>query len=68
VTAPRDTGELLAVPPEERLEVDDHLPSEDNEDQFADVSGVPDGEYVELSTASEDEPVGWPEDEEEEEV
>lgn len=63
---PRDTGDLLEVPEDQRLDVDDHLPEEDNVDQFADVSDVPDGEYVELSTASEDEPVGWYEDDEEE--
>lgn len=61
----RDTGDLLAVPREERLDHDDHLPEEDNVDQFADVSDVPDGQYVQLSTASDDEPVGWPDDEEE---
>lgn len=63
---PRDTGDLLEVPEDQRLDVDDHLPEEDNVDQFADVSDVPDGEYVELSTSSEDEPVGWYEDDEEE--
>lgn len=62
----RDTGDLLAVSREERLDHDDYLPEEDNIDQFADVSDVPDGEYVELSTASDDEPVGWPHEDEEE--
>ena len=51
----RDIGEALAVPEEERLEVDDYVESEVNEDEGADLSGVPDGEYHELSTATPDE-------------
>lgn len=63
MSEPRDTGEVLEVPENERLDHDVYFPEEDNEDAFADLSNVPDGEYVELSTASQDEPVGWPEDE-----
>lgn len=66
MSEPRDTGEQLEVPAHERLDHDDYLPEEDNSDAFADLSAVPDGEYKELSTASSDEPVGWPGDEEDE--
>lgn len=60
----QDTGDFLKVSEEERLDFDDCLDEESNEDEFADYSEVPDGQYVELSTASADEPVGWPEEEE----
>lgn len=66
MSEPRDTGELLEVPEDQRLDEDDYLPEEDNEDAFADLSSVPDGKYVKLSTASDDEPVGWVDDEEDE--
>jgi hypothetical protein len=54
-TEPRDIGDVLEVPRDQRLAIDDHLPSEVNDDEFADLSSVPDGEVVVLSTAHLDE-------------
>lgn len=54
-TTPEDIGDLLAVPEEERRDVD---PSpEYNADAGFDIEVVPDGVYHELSTASDDEPI-----------
>jgi hypothetical protein len=50
-----DTGVLLEVPKSQQLEEDDPAYEDDNEDQFTDLSGVPDGEVVTLSTAHLDE-------------
>lgn len=51
-----DIGDHLEVPAEERLDVDDYVKVEANEDEMIfDFSDVPDGEIVELSTATPDE-------------
>jgi hypothetical protein len=50
-----DTGVLLEVPKSQQLDEDDPAYEDDNEDQFTDLSGVPDGEVVTLSTADLDE-------------
>lgn len=51
-----DTGDFLEVPEGQRLDHDDFVPNEVNADEFqTDFSHVPDGEEVELSTASLDE-------------
>lgn len=51
-----DIGTYLEVPEEERQDTDEFVPEEVNEDEFRyDFSDVPDGEYVELSTATPDE-------------
>lgn len=64
----QDTGDFLEVPEDQRLEVDDPEHEEPNEDEFVDYAPItPDGDYVELSTADEDEPVGIELDEEEQE-
>lgn len=55
VGAEIDTGTLLEVPPSEQLEVDNPEFEDANEDEYFDVSDVPDGEIVVLSTASLDE-------------
>jgi hypothetical protein len=36
-TEPRDIGDVLEVPRDQRLAIDDHLPSEVNDDEFADL-------------------------------
>lgn len=46
-----DTGTIMHVPEDQRLEVDDSPPGEINADQYADLAGVPLGEVVTLSTA-----------------
>lgn len=49
---PEDIGDILHVPEDQRLDVDDTPDNEVNEDEFqTDFSDVPDGEVVELSTA-----------------
>ena len=53
----KDTGDFLEVPEDERLDEDTYVPGEVNEDEFQDLSWVPDGDYVELSTAGDDEPL-----------
>jgi hypothetical protein len=50
-----DIGDFLAVPEEERLDVDPA--PEYNADAGFDVQVVPDGEYRELSTSAEEEPI-----------
>lgn len=50
-----DIGDYLGVPEEERLDVDPD--PEFNADAGFDVQVVPDGEYKELSTAHESEPI-----------
>lgn len=52
----QDIGDLLEVPKAQRLDVDDASFEDANEDEFADLSSVPDGELVTLSTASLDDP------------
>lgn len=52
----KDTGDLLEVPESERKTEDEFLEDEVNDDEFA-ILNVPAGEYVELSTASPDEPI-----------
>ena len=58
----QDIGDFLEVPEDQRYEVDEADPEQENEDQFADLSHVPDGDYVVLSTASDDEPIGFEEE------
>ena len=53
----KDIGDYLEVPEDQRAAVDDHPVEEVNLDEFTDLSGVPEGEYVELSTAGDDEPL-----------
>jgi hypothetical protein len=50
-----DIGTLLEVPEGQRLEVDDPAQEDPNDDEGGDVSDVPDGEVVRLSTADLDE-------------
>lgn len=50
-----DIGDYLAVPEEEQKDVDPN--PEYNADAGFDINVVPDGEYVELSTADDDEPI-----------
>ena len=50
-----DTGDHAEVPEDERLDEDDYVEEEVNEDEHNyDFSDVPDGEEVELSTANLD--------------
>lgn len=50
-----DTGDALHVPEEERLDHDDFVEEEVNEDELQEgFAEVPDGEYVELETADLD--------------
>ncbi len=49
----QDIGHLLDVPADQRLDVDPT--PQYNADSGFDIEVVPDGEYVELSTASHDE-------------
>ena len=51
----KDIGDYLEVPEEERQDVDPD--PEFNADAGFDVNVVPDGDYKELSTASDDEPI-----------
>jgi hypothetical protein len=51
----QDTGDFLEVPESERLDEDIWEPEDVSPDEFEDMRDVPDGEYVELSTASLDE-------------
>ncbi len=51
----KDIGHYLEVPESEREDTDP--PPEYNADAGFDVQVVPDGVYVELSTASDDEPL-----------
>lgn len=49
---PQDTGDLLEVPVKDRLEEDDFVLEEVNEDEHrTDFTDVPDGNVVTLSTA-----------------
>lgn len=50
-----DTGTFLDVPEGDRLDYDDVEFEDPNEDEGWDMSNVPDGEIVELSTAFLDE-------------
>lgn len=50
----KDTGDLLEVSKEERLSEDDPAHEDPNTDEFADLSSVPDGEVIYLSTAKRD--------------
>lgn len=52
---PRDIGDFTEVPQDRQLDVDPT--PEYNADAGFDIEMVPDGEYVELSTASADEPL-----------
>lgn len=56
MTQPRDTGDLLAVPEDQRLDVDPDPAEvgEENEDAFTTDYGLDEGEDVELG----DEPEG----------
>lgn len=49
-----DIGDLLEVPEDQRLERDDDIASERNDDEWSDLSSVPDGVPVTLSTADLD--------------
>ena len=50
----QDTGDFLEVPEDQQLEEDDYVPEEDNRDEFEDLSSVPAGAYVVLSTAGDE--------------
>ena len=50
---PKDIGQLLEVPEDERRDVDPT--PQYNADAGFDIEVVPDGEYVELSTVGQDE-------------
>lgn len=50
-----DIGTLMEVPKSQQLDVDDPSFEDANVDEFADLSSVPDGEVVVLSTAHLDE-------------
>lgn len=63
---PRDIGEYLDVPEGEREDVDPA--PEYNADAGFDVQVVPDGIYRELSTAADDEPVAYEDEEPEDNV
>lgn len=53
VSDQEDIGTILEVPEDQRLDVDpDDEPA--NEDEGVDMSQVPDGEVVKLSTAEEE--------------
>lgn len=58
----QDTGDFLEVPEDQRYDIDDPDHEDANEDEFADLSHIPDGDYVVLSTASDDEPIGFEEE------
>lgn len=55
MSEPRDIGDVLEVPEDQRLDIDDYPDDEVNADEFTDLSDVPEGEPVDLSTASLDE-------------
>lgn len=53
-----DTGDLLAVPEDQRLDHDDFVPDEVNPDEGrVDFSDVDEGDVVVLDTAEDDSPV-----------
>lgn len=56
----RDIGTVLAVPEDEREQVDPNPADvgEENDDAGADLSHVPEGEWVDLSSSDDEEPVG----------
>lgn len=59
----RDIGHYLEVPEDQRQDVDS--PPEYNADAGFDIEVVPDGEYVELSTADPIEPLAADDEEDE---
>jgi hypothetical protein len=56
-----DIGDILAVPKDQQIDGDP--PPAYNADAGFDINVVPDGEYHELSTADEDEPIAGDDDE-----